>query len=41
MAGRRMVGILILLLVIIVAIFVMWYIGSQKTVYDVMLSPYS
>jgi hypothetical protein len=36
-AGRRMIGILILLVVIIAAIFVIWYIGSQKTVYDVML----
>jgi hypothetical protein len=37
MAGRRIFGILLLLLVIIAAIFVIWYIGSQKTVYDIML----
>lgn len=37
MAGRRFIGILALLIVIIAAIFVMWYIGSQKTVTDIML----
>ena len=40
MAGRRMIGILVLLIVIIAAIFLIWYIGSQKTVYDIMLSFY-
>ena len=38
MAGRRMFGILILLIVIVAAIILMWYIGSQKTVYDLLLS---
>lgn len=38
MVGRRVFGILILVMVIIVAILALWYIGSQKTVYDVMLS---
>ena len=38
MAGRRMIGILVLLLIIIAAVFAIWYIGSQKTVYDIMLS---
>jgi hypothetical protein len=38
MAGRRMIGILVLLIVIIAAIFLIWYIGSQKTVYDIMLT---
>lgn len=41
MAGRRIVGIVILLLIIIAVACLVWYIGSQKTVYDVMLSPYS
>ena len=26
-------------IVIIAAVFVIWYIGSQKTVYDIMLFP--
>ena len=38
MTGRRVIGILALLIVIIAAAFVIWYIGSQKTVYDIMLS---
>jgi hypothetical protein len=37
MAGRRMIGILVLLIVIIAAMVLIWYIGSQKTVYDIML----
>jgi hypothetical protein len=39
MTMRRVIGILALLIVIIAAAFVIWYIGSQKTVYDIML-PY-
>lgn len=38
MVGRRVFGIVILLMIIIVAILAVWYIGSQKTVYDLMLS---
>ena len=38
MAGRRLVGILIGIIVIIAAMFVLWYIGSQKTVSDILLS---
>jgi hypothetical protein len=38
MVGRRIVGILVFLVIIIAAAFVIWYIGSQKTVYDMMLS---
>jgi hypothetical protein len=38
MAGRRIVGLLVLLVIIIAVAFVIWYIGSQKTVYDIMLS---
>lgn len=38
MAGRRVFGMFLLLLVIIAAIIAIWYIGSQKTVYDLMLS---
>jgi hypothetical protein len=38
MAGRRIIGILVLLIVIIAALFLIWYIGSQKTVYDILLS---
>jgi hypothetical protein len=39
MVGRRVFGILALLIVIIAMACVIWYIGSQKTVYDIML-PY-
>ncbi len=37
MTGRRIVGIFVLLVIIIAAAFVIWYIGGQKTVYDIML----
>jgi hypothetical protein len=39
MSMRRVVGILILALIIIVAMLVIWYIGSQKTVYS-LVAPY-
>ena len=38
MTMRRVIGILVLLLILIAAAFGIWYIGSQKTVYDIMLS---
>lgn len=39
MSMRRVVGIFILALIIIVAMLVIWYIGSQKTVYG-LVAPY-
>jgi hypothetical protein len=36
MAGRRIIGILLLLLIIIAAIVLIWYIGSQKTVDEII-----
>ena len=32
MAGRRVLGLLILIVVIVAAILLIWYIGGQKTV---------
>lgn len=38
MSASRMIGILVLLIVIIAAALLIWYIGGQKTVYDLSLS---
>lgn len=37
MSMRRVIGIIVFAIVIIVAIFLIWYIGSQKTVYSVVV----
>ncbi len=37
MAARRFFGLFLLLLVVIAAILIIWYIGSQKTVYSLTL----
>jgi hypothetical protein len=39
MAGRRFFALFLLMLLIIAAILVIWYIGSQKTVYSIAV-PY-
>ncbi len=38
MSASRMIGILVLLIVIIAVMLLIWYIGGQKTVYDLALS---
>lgn len=38
MSAQRIFGLFLLLIVIIAALVLIWYIGSQKTVYDLMLS---
>lgn len=39
MSMRRVVGIFILAIVIIAVMLLIWYIGSQKTVYS-LVAPY-
>lgn len=39
MSMRRMIGIVIFALIVIAAIFLIWYIGSEKTVYS-LVAPY-
>ncbi len=39
MSMRRMIGFVIFAMIVIAAIFLIWYIGSQKTVYS-LVAPY-
>ncbi len=39
MSMRRVIGILMFAIVVIVVILLIWYIGSQKTVYS-LVAPY-